>query len=127
MMERASAGETRALSKASRSSGRDRKPWPRPRWISSSTWVMVSSSARTRDAAVAVLAMRYLPSWAHNRHALVTAPPPAQARFSFAGTLGGLGSEHLGHYLVTHEAAKCSRHVSVCLLTGDITTWCRTP
>src|SRR5215475_293767 len=57
------------------------------------------------------------------RHALVTAPPPAQARSLFsAGTLGGLGSEHLGHYLVTHEAAKCSRDVFVCLLIGGLTS-----
>src|SRR5215475_14365067 len=57
------------------------------------------------------------------RHALVTAPPPAQARYHFfAGTLGGLGREHLGHYLVTHEAAKCSRDVFVCLLTGVLTS-----
>src|ERR1700722_3428360 len=65
MIERASVGDIRACSKAARSSARDRKPWPRPRLISSSRWVMVASSSCLRDTAAALLGMRHLPSWAH--------------------------------------------------------------
>ncbi len=59
-MERASVGEICARSNAARSSGRERWPWLRPCWISSSTWVVVASSSWACDVAVAVLGMRHL-------------------------------------------------------------------
>src|SRR5260370_16456769 len=60
-MDRASVGEIFARSNAARSSGRERWPWLRPRWISSSTWVMVASSSCPGDVAVAVLGLRHPP------------------------------------------------------------------
>src|ERR1017187_6672701 len=77
MMDRPSAGVIPALPNAARSSGREMCPWPRPRWISSSTPVLVgpvlvgpvlvgpvlaSPGPRSRDLAVTLLGIEAPPS-----------------------------------------------------------------
>src|ERR1700733_1856911 len=77
-IDRPSAGVSPAWSKALLSSARDRWPWLRPRWIRSSTRVVLASSSvsATVEVAMAICGMRHLPppKYARNQYVVQCRP-----------------------------------------------------